>query len=84
MNRIHWILINEENARYLVDVEEKKTGVLLDMEAYNSLMEFIDDCYCLKEYDRVEAANDAEIAQGYFVIPDQLKTKFRRQHKTLC
>jgi hypothetical protein len=74
-------MIKEENARYVIDAKGKKTGVMLDIESYNEMLEIIDDYYCQKEYERVKDDTDAELAAGDFVSLEELKIQIRKTRK---
>lgn len=64
-------MVKEPVPQYVVNKDGERTAVILDIEAFEEMLEIIDDYYCTKAYDESKPKVDAEIKRGDYSTLDE-------------
>lgn len=67
--------MTEPNRKYITDVKGNKTAVILDLKAYEQLVEEIDELNCALGYDHAKKENAKDIVNGNVTTLDKFMTK---------
>jgi hypothetical protein len=51
----------ETKERYLVDERGVRVGVLLDIEAYQKILDALEELECIRAYDEAKASGDGVV-----------------------
>ena len=71
--------MTEPNKKYITDVKGNKTAVILDLKAYEQLVDEIDELNCALGYDQAKKENGKDILAGKLITLENLIAKNRNK-----